>query len=647
MFEIETEWVCPDNFPNLRGYDIIAIDLETKDLNLKEKGSGSIVGDGNIVGIAVAVDGWSGYYPIAHEGGGNLDKKKVLEWIQEVCSTPSIKVFHNAMYDVCWLKSAGIKINGTIIDTMITTSLVDENRLWYTLNSVAFDKLKAVKSEKYLQAAADSWGIDAKSEMYKLPAMYVGDYAEKDAELTLRLYHVLKKEVEEQDLKDIFDLETKLFPCLIDMSFKGVRIDLEKAHKLKTELVKKEEDILYQIKKQTGKNIDIGEDLFAPRALGKFFDGLNIPYKRTEKTKAPSFTKKFFAESSNPIIKLLAKAREIRTAHSNFIEKQIINYVHKGRIHAHINPLRGEQGGTITGRFSYYKPNLQQIPARNKELGPLIRSLFLPEEGYKWGCFDYSQQEPRLVVHYAASTPNIKKDSSVKEIVDNYKNNDLDFHSAVAKMANIDRDTAKTINLGLFYGMGKNKLKAELELDNNEAEELFDKYHSNVPFVKMLSNQLTKTAQEYGYIKTLLGRRCRFPKWEVDEYRAGKMSNVYDSEQQAAEGYVKEYLEKYPEANKEKIEQLKKYPKIRRAYTYKAMNKLIQGSAADQTKQSMINLYKEGIIPHIQIHDELDISVKDDNEAKKIVKIMESSVELAVPSKVDYECGDSWGDIYS
>ena len=127
-------------------------------------------------------------------------------------------------------------------------------------------------------------------------------------------------------------------------------------------------------------------------------------------------------------------------------------------------------------------PNLQQIPARNKDLGPRIRSLFIPEEGCKWGCFDYNQQEPRLVVHYAA----LQGFYSVEDVVEAYKNENADFHQIVADMADIGRFQAKTINLGLFYGMGKNKLQAELGINKLQAEDLFKQYHSKVPFVKQL-----------------------------------------------------------------------------------------------------------------------------------------------------------------
>ena len=618
MFTAQTEWDCPESFPDLSDAKYIAIDLETKDPDLKSKGSGAIQGHGEIVGFAVAVDGWSGYYPIAHEGGGNMDRRIVLEWFKKVCATDAVKIFHNAMYDVCWIRAYGIPINGHIIDTMVMASLIDENRLWYTLNSISYDYLREVKDEKALQQAAESWGIDPKKELYKLPAMYVGNYAEKDAELTLELFKVLSREISKQNLTNIFDLETQLFPCLIDMKFKGVSVDVERAHKLKQQLSKQEEELLSEVKKETGQDVQI----WAARSIAKAFDKLSLPYARTEKTNSPSFTKNFLSTHQHPMVKNIAKAREINKAHTTFIDT-ILKHQFRGRIHADINPIRSDQGGTVTGRFSYSNPNLQQIPARNKDLGPMIRSLFIPEKDHKWGCFDYSQQEPRLVVHYAATTEPICFDNSVSSIVDRFKDNSVDFHQTVADMANISRTQAKTINLGLFYGMGKAKLQAELGLNTkDEAEDLFNQYHQNVPFVRDLMNYTSKTAQTSGSIGTLLGRRCRFNKWEPAQFGMHKPMEYEEAERTYGRG------------------------RIRRAFTYKALNKLIQGSAADMTKKAMVDLYSEGVIPHIQIHDELDISVESDDAAKKIIDIMENAVTLKVPNKVDYESGKTWGEIY-
>ncbi len=191
IFKPQTEWLPPTEFPDLSNRDEIAIDLETKDPDLMKMGSGSIIKNGEVVGIAVAVEGWSGYYPIAHEGGGNMDRKMVLDWFQDQMRSDSTKIFHNAMYDVRSLKSLGIHVHGMIVDTMIAASLIDENRYRYDLNGISRDYLGKGKDEAALYEAAKSWGVDPKAEMYKLPAMYVGSYAERDAQLTLELWQEL------------------------------------------------------------------------------------------------------------------------------------------------------------------------------------------------------------------------------------------------------------------------------------------------------------------------------------------------------------------------------------------------------------------------------------------------------------------------
>ena len=611
MFSPQVEWLPPEEFKDLSGYDEIAIDLETKDPGLKDMGSGSVTGRAQMVGIALAVKDWSGYYPIAHEGGGNMDSKKVLDYFRTVLSLPAIKIFHNAMYDVCFIRAAGLKIEGQIVDTMIAGSLVDENRFRYDLGSLGRDYLGKGKNEAILTETAKEWGIDPKSEMYKLPAMYVGEYAERDAEMTLQLWEEMKKEIYSQDIEDIFKLETELFPCLVDMRFLGVRVDVEGAHKLKENLLAQEKECLQKIKKETG----LDTQIWAARSIAKVFQKLNLPFDRTEKTSAPSFTKNFLQNHPHPIVKQIARAREINKSHTTFIDT-ILKHSHKGRIHAEINQLRSDQGGTVTGRFSYSNPNLQQIPARNKELGPMIRSLFLPEEGHTWGCFDYSQQEPRLVVHYAA----LQNMYAVGDVLEAYKDGDADFHQIVAEMADIPRSQAKTINLGLFYGMGKNKLQAELGVNKEKANDLFKQYHARVPFVKQLMDSVMARAQDRGKVRTLLGRLCRFHLWEPNQF--GIHKPLPHDAALAEHG-----------------------PGIRRAYTYKALNRLIQGSAADMTKKAMIDLHAEGIIPHLQVHDELDISIQNKKEAEKIKEIMESTVTLEVPNKVDYEEGDNWGSI--
>ncbi len=612
LFTPQTEWVMPDELKDLKGHKEIAIDLETNDPYLMTLGSGNVTGRGHIAGVAVAVEGWSGYFPIQHESGGNMDRKLVLSWLQDVCNQPDTTfIFHNAMYDVCWLRAAGVIVKGKIVDTMIAASLIDENRLSYALNTLAKFYVGIGKDENVLQAAAKEYGLDPKKDMWRLPALFVGQYAERDAEATLKLWQRLKIELYNQELMDVFTLETKLFPCLVDMRFKGVRVDLDKAAKIKKNLMDREAKIVSKIKSLTGVDVEI----HAARSIAKAFDNLKLPYDRTEKSKEPSFTKNFLQNHPHELPKLIADAREINKAHTTFIDS-ITKHAVDGRIHADINQIRSDAGGTVTGRFSMSNPNLQQIPARHPELGPMIRSIFIPEKNTTWGSFDYSQQEPRILVHYAK----LQNLMGVDEIVEAYNAGDADFHQVVADMAGIERKQAKTINLGLMYGMGKNKLMAELGLMKESAEKLIKQYHTKAPFVKQLMDNVSRKANDRGKIRTLGGRACHFDLWQPVQFGVFKPLPL-------------------EQARKEYDEPLK------RAFTYKALNKLIQGSAADMTKKSMVALYENGIIPHIQIHDEVDISVESDEKAEKIIGIMEAAVELKVPNKVDYESGANWGEI--
>ena len=612
LFSPETEWVMPEELKDLKGYKKIAIDLETNDPNLKDLGSGNVAGEGHIAGIAVAVEGWSGYFPVHHEQGGNMDRKLVFSWLQDILNqVDTTFIFHNAMYDVCWLRKEGLSIKGHIVDTMIAASLIDENRLSYQLNTLAKYYVGIGKDEKILIEAAKDYGLDPKKDLWRLPALFVGQYAERDAEATLKLWEKLETQLYQEELWDVFNLETKLFPCLVDMRFKGVRVDLEHAANLKKNLIERENKIINKIKGLTGIEVEI----HAARSIAKAFDKLGLPYDRTEKSKEPSFTKNFLQNHPHELGRSIADAREINKAHTTFIDS-ITKHAVNGRIHADINQIRSDQGGTVTGRFSMSNPNLQQIPARHPELGPMIRSIFIPEEKHTWGSFDYSQQEPRILVHYA-KIQNLEK---VDEIVQAYNDGEADFHQMVADMAGIERKQAKTINLGLMYGMGKNKLMAELGLMKDSAEKLIRQYHAKAPFVKQLMDNATRRAEDRGKIRTLAGRACHFDLWQPTQFGVFKPLPL-------------------EQARKEYDEPLK------RAFTYKALNKLIQGSAADMTKKSMVALYENGIIPHIQIHDEVDISVESDKQAEEIIQIMETAVELKVPNKVDYEKGKNWGDI--
>lgn len=610
LFTPDSSWMIPEVLPDLSKAKEICIDLETWDPNLKEKGSGWARKDGHIVGIALAIEGWQGYFPVRHRSGGNLDEKLVFNWLKEMLSTNSDKICHNASYDIGWLKAEGIEAKGRIIDTMVAAPLIDENRFSYSLNALGRHYLQESKNEELLNDAAEAWNVDSKSGLSELPPMYVGPYAEQDAALTLRLWKHFKTELSKQDLWSIFNLESSITPLLIEMRMRGVRIDLERAEEMSKKFHAKEMEALHKIKQLVGSEVEI----WANASIEKAFKKLNLPYNFTEKG-SPSFQQIWLEEHKHEFPQLIVKARKMNKARTTFIDGMLMSNQQSGRIHAELHPLRSDDGGTVTGRFSYSNPNLQQVPARDPEIGTAIRSLFIPESKCEWGAFDYSQQEPRLVVHYAE----MMELRGAKDAGDAFRSGDADFHQVVADMAGIPRKQAKNINLGLFYSMGVQKLSDSLGLTLDEGKELFGRYHERVPFVKALSERAVRRAGDQGNIRTLLGRRCRFDKWEPMQFGTRK---IMDHKTAYAE---------YGNA-------------IKRAFTHKAMNRLIQGSAADMTKKAMQLLYEEGIIPHVQVHDELDFSIESPEQALKIKDIMESCVELKVPIKVDVELGPNWGE---
>ena len=615
---IDSDWTPPEAIPDLSQYDTIAIDLETKDENLLRLGPGWCRKDGHIIGIAVAAGDSSWYFPVAHTVG-NMPKNAVYKWLTKLCSdTTKTFVFHNALYDLGWLRAEGIEVKGKIRDTMVAAPLLNENRRYYNLNSLAGDHLGTYKDEKMLKSAAEEFGVDPKSGMWKLPPRYVGAYAEHDAAITLKLWDVLRKEITKEECSGIFDLETRLTPLLLDMKTEGVRVDIPKAELVKKELKTLEQSLVDEIVKETG----VVVEPWVATSVAKVFDSVGLPYSRTEKSDAPAFTKQFLANHHHPIAKKIIKIREVNKANTTFIDT-ILEHSHNGKIHCDFHPLRSDGGGTVTGRFSSSNPNLQQIPARDPYIKKLIRGLFIPEDGSKWGSFDYASQEPRWLVHYCATLTGIDRHPQIDDVVSLYNKGEADFHQIVADIADIPRKQAKTVNLGLMYGMGKGKLANILDLSVDEATALLNKYNDKVPFLKSISEKTTKKASESGIIRTWLGRKCRFNMYEPISYQYNKALPMKEA--------IAEYGGK---------------GRIRRAFTYKALNRLIQGSSADQTKKAMVDCYEVGLTPMLTVHDELCFNIQNDKQIKEIKEIMSNCVpELKIPFDVDAEMGSNWGEV--
>ena len=601
---------------------LIAIDTETCDPNLKTMGPGGFRKDGHIAGISIATDSnYNEYFPIGHEGGGNLNKTKVIEFMDYIYKSNKKLIFANAMYDLEWLYSLDNRLTLTrhhsIQDVQTIEHLIDENKLKYSLDSLSNYYLKKSKYEVELkEAVLFKFGKRAKikESLWRLHANEVSEYAKEDALLTLGIYQKQQDRIKKEEIESIVDFESRLIPVLFHMRRKGVKVDVNKAHKIYDELEKKQNEVQSMLNRLGGAEVNV----WANASLKEAYDKNSISYSHTAKG-TPSFTASWLETQMDDVSKSILKVRKLDKIRNTFVKNMIIDKASNGRIYCGFNPM-----GTVTGRFSSQYPNLQQVPARDPELGPLIRSLFIPEEGEEWVCADYSQQEPRVLVHYASLKG---MDTAIKVQDEFNKNEDTDFHQMVATMASIPRKQAKTINLGLFYGMGNKKLALELGLDQDDAAALFNRYHDKVPFVKELSRQVSNVASSRGYIKTLLGRKRRFNLWEPRDSwgeKAYSLSECYSH-----------------------------YPKqeLKRAYTHTAMNALIQGSAADITKSAMIKIYEAGLLDEIDlkltVHDELDFSVSRDKQKcfDESLQIMKTCVDLKVPLKVDVEKGDNWGTI--
>ena len=609
------EWVMPTSFPDLSGYREIAIDLETHDPNLTTLGAGWARKDGKVVGVAVAAGDDAWYFPFAHKNGSNLDRKVVLRWLQKQVATPmQRKIMHNAQYDLGWLLAEGVEVQGEVVDTMVVAAIVDENRLSYSLDNLAKEYCGMRKDEKLLRAAAKDWAVDPKKDMWMLPATYVGAYAEQDARATLALWRALQKEIENQQLRAIFEIEQPLTEILVKMRMRGVCVDLDKAEQSRVLLRKRVKELKAYIKDKSGVDVEP----WAAASVQKVFDSLNLTYERTDSGQ-PSFTKMFLNAHPHDVPKAIVQLREMDKADSTFIDS-ILQHSVNGRIHCEFHQLRSDDGGTVTGRMSCSGPNLQQIPARDPVVKKLIRGIFVPEEGTRWGSFDYSSQEPRLLVHYCAILPEGMRHPMIDDMVAQFHAGNADLHQMTADIVGVKRKQAKTINLGIMYGMGVGKMAGELGISQEEAKGLLNIYHEKVPFVRGIADLASKQAEMNGKVRTVGGRVCRFPLWESRSF-----------------GYTKPL----PHA-----EAMREYgPGIRRAFTYKALNKLIQGSAADQTKRAMVDCMREGLQPMLQIHDELCFNVESDAQSDKIREIMENGISLMVPSKVDQDLQTNWGDV--
>lgn len=606
----DSDWAPPTIFPELKGD--VAWDLETRDPRLKELGPSWAFGEGEIVGVSVADEaGFNGYFPFNHQGGGNLDKHDVLNWTQAQIKKPGAKIFANAGYDVGWFERTGITFDHSLIeDIQLQAPLLDEHRWSYSLDALAKQHLGERKNNKLMNEAAAAFGFkrdEVGANLWRLASPFVGPYAADDSRLTLAVWKKQKKLIEEEGLQKVYDLERNLVGPLVQMRMRGVRVDIIKAQTSGAMLRGKRDEVLKEIHRRTGLRVDPWVAKSVAAALEH--EGVVVP--RTPKSDEPSVTKQFLKSLNTEGARLIASAR--RYDRAAMFADSILRHTVNGRLHCQFHQLRktsddGVSQGTVTGRMSSSDINMQQIPApdRDAETSAILRGLFLPEEGELWGQFDYKGQEPRIQAH-CAELAGVRGGAQIAQA---YRDNpELSLHDWVAGMCALPKHDAKTINLGIAYGMGgaklcrslglptktvQNRSGKNIEVAGDEGQKILDQYNEGAPFVKGCLEFFSNLARDRGYVRTLMGRRIRFPDGQ---------------------------------------------------FTHKAFNGVSQGTAADMTKLAMLELHKAGHKMTLQVHDELDASVSSPEVGAQISEIMCNALPLNVPVLVDVEMGDSWGTV--
>jgi DNA polymerase I-like protein with 3'-5' exonuclease and polymerase domains len=640
LFPPASDWTPPDvsSLPSWEHAARICIDVETYDPLLKELGI-SVRRGGYIVGISFTIeDGVTAYLPIRHQGGDNLPLDQVLNYVKTNAKLfRGVLVGANLSYDLDYLFEEGIEFpNVTYFrDIQIADPLINELHMSYSLQSIAQRYGFAGKDETLLEKAAKEYGVNPKSGMWRLPARFVGAYAEADTKQPLLILRRQERIIDNEDLWDVYNLESRVLPVLVKMRRRGVRINETKLAEIETWSLTQEAEALRKIKHLTGHQIAIGE-LWKATALAPVLATIGMKLEET-KTGKPSIDKDALLSFDHPVAKALAWARKVNKLRTTFAAS-IKSYMVNGRIHCTFNQIareseNGDQKGARYGRLSSADPNMQQQPARD-EFAKMWRSIYIPEEGCLWASCDYSQQEPRWATHYAAICDLPK----AKIAAQTYHNDPhVDNHQFMAELTGLPRKHAKSIFLGLCYGEGGAKLCRELglptrwalrdkqrleyfntkedalayrsELGNGyvfetageSGQTIIDTFDARAPFIRMLAKKCQEKAQRTGCIITGGGRKLHFPQAE---------DGTYD-------------------------------------WTHKALNRLIQGTSADQTKKALVALEEAGYFVQLQVHDEIASSVKTKEEAEEIAEIMRTVMQAEVPFRVDIEIGTSWGESMS
>jgi DNA polymerase I-like protein with 3'-5' exonuclease and polymerase domains len=645
-----SEWIMPTELPDLTHETEVSIDTETFDPGLRaNKGPGFFKCDqydnntGYICGISAAWRNEKVYIPLRHASRNYFNRALVGQWLKSLVAQNHTRfIFHNFQYDWGWIQAMfDIPPPALIDDTMAMASIIDENRFSFDLDSLC--EWQKVPGKKKLNVS--------KNELYKLPPEMVGDYAEQDAISTLELYYKLLPILEEENLNAAYQVERELMPITLRMKQKGIRVSTLRAKEIMKSVEEqnyKDSEIMANLLEEEGIKIQRNtqqdffgrtlpppislKDIRSSRWVKKKFEQLDIRIEEFTAKKNPKFDKSVMTGHRHWFPRMVQKIKHQADLADKFLQKFIVAYAHNGRVHPTINQFKSETGGAKSHRFSYSDPPLQQMPSRDDAWAPLVRSCFLPEEGEFWCSIDYRQQEYRLIVFVAE----LLRARGAKKAADRYRNDpSTDFHNYVAQITRLERPRAKDTNFAKAYGAGIRKFALMTGMDEDEARDVYNQYDAELPFVREASDRYMNYAAKHGYIKLIDGARNHFNLFEPIEYRDFTEPGV-------------PYACPYDEAIRRTRNPNHSWygQPIKRAHVHKAFNRMIQGSAARQTKKAMLDLVKAGYQPVLQLHDELCFSLTDMKQAKECARIMEEAMPvITIPMLTDVKCGPNWGQL--
>lgn len=655
LFKPDSAWTRPTELPDLRGRKLVAIDSETKDDGLANNlGPGWALGPmGYICGISWATEGSVGYAPTRHPETDNFPLENVLRWLDDLFKSGTRIVFHNGPYDIGWFGSFGVAPPVNFEDTLPACVLLDEGNRRYSLDACCERAGIPGKDTTLLKEAIRAYGGNPNkgaADLWRVPAKYAAPYAEQDGVATLSLWNQSEGALKAQDVWNAYRTEIDLIPMTVAMRRRGIRVNTGNAIRVGKDFRTQRDIHLKTIGDVLGlRRAATLEEIRNNKFMVRHCEEAGIKPPRTESGKSFSFSKDWMEKHPNPFPRAVTQALKFEDAASKFIDNFILGFTNRGRIHAEVHQFLSEDGGTRSHRFSYSEPPLQQMSSPDKDprdenknlildqaIGTKVRQCFEPEKGEAWLASDYSQQEPRITVHFAAAC----RVAGVDEALERYRNNPrTDYHTMVADMTGLPRPRAKILNLAMTYGKGKESTAEELGVTIEEADDLLKMYHAKLPFIKALESLCKNRASSRGFIRLIDGARMHYNEWEgpflsYEVRNAAKMNGHSLAPCSYEEAIERQRDDTHPWHGK----------KLRRADTRKSLNNLVQGSAARQTKRAMLEMWREGITPLIQMHDEVGASIQSREQVQRIAQIMIETTPLLVPTIVDSEVGPTWGD---